>query len=252
MLPALAGANLIYGMGMLEMGQVLSFSQMVMDNEFAAMIKRSIRGIEVNDELMAVDVIKRVGIGGNFLGQQHTMDHLDAEQIPLVDHEGYPEHLQYRFDLAGNRYFDLLALSKASHPLSQRRHGDFPADDDHRDQRDDNARIALHKQHETHGNHELVGDGIEKFSETRRLAEFPRRQPIQPVRYCGEAKDNTGNRSCEIHRTKEAVNDKRDCRNAQPGQDIGQVCLQDSVRFPVLRIRLPGEDHRKFSLQAHD
>ncbi len=76
MLPALAGANLIYGMGMLEMGQVLSFSQMVMDNEFAAMIKRSIRGIDVSDELMAVDLIKKVGIAGNFLGQKHTMKHL--------------------------------------------------------------------------------------------------------------------------------------------------------------------------------
>jgi len=87
MLPALAGANLIYGMGMLEMGQVLSFSQMVMDNEFAAMIKRSIRGIEVNDELMAVDIIKQVGIGGNFLGQKHTMKHIADEQIQadLID-----------------------------------------------------------------------------------------------------------------------------------------------------------------------
>jgi len=81
MLPALAGANLIYGMGMLEMGQVLSFSQMVMDNEFAAMIKRSIRGIEVTDELMAVDLIKQVGIGGNFLGQKHTMEHIVGEQV---------------------------------------------------------------------------------------------------------------------------------------------------------------------------
>jgi trimethylamine--corrinoid protein Co-methyltransferase len=81
MLPALAGANLIYGMGMLEMGQVLSFSQMVMDNEFAAMIKRSIRGIEVSDELMAVEIIKQVGIGGNFLGQKHTMEHLADEQV---------------------------------------------------------------------------------------------------------------------------------------------------------------------------
>ncbi len=87
MLPALAGANLVYGMGMLEMGQVLSFSQMVMDNEFASMIKRSIRGIEVNDELMAVDLIKRVGFGGNFLGQQHTMDHIVDEQVQadLID-----------------------------------------------------------------------------------------------------------------------------------------------------------------------
>ncbi len=81
MLPALAGANLIYGMGMLEMGQVLSFSQMVMDNEFAAMIKRSIRGIDINDELMAVDLIKKVGIGGNFLSHKHTMKHIAAEQV---------------------------------------------------------------------------------------------------------------------------------------------------------------------------
>jgi trimethylamine--corrinoid protein Co-methyltransferase len=81
MLPALAGANLIYGMGMLEMGQVLSFSQMVMDNEFAAMIKRSIRGIDITDELLAVDLIKKVGIGGNFLGHKHTMQHLAAEQV---------------------------------------------------------------------------------------------------------------------------------------------------------------------------
>ena len=87
MLPALAGANLIYGMGMLEMGQVLSFSQMVMDNEFTAMIKRSIDGIEVNDELMAVDLIKKIGIGGNFLGEKHTLEHIDGEQIQadLID-----------------------------------------------------------------------------------------------------------------------------------------------------------------------
>jgi len=87
MLPALAGANLIYGMGMLEMGQVLSFSQMVMDNEFAAMIKRSIRGIQVNDDLMAVDLIKKIGIGGNFLGEKHTMEHIDDEQVQadLID-----------------------------------------------------------------------------------------------------------------------------------------------------------------------
>lgn len=87
LLPALAGANLIYGMGMLEMGQVLSFSQMVMDNEFAAMVKRSIRGIEFDDELMAVDLINRVGIGGNFLGQQHTLDHIVGEQVQadLID-----------------------------------------------------------------------------------------------------------------------------------------------------------------------
>ena len=60
----------MYGMGMLEMGQLSSFSQMVMDDEIAAMVKRVVQGIDINDELMAVDLIKKVGISGNFLGQK--------------------------------------------------------------------------------------------------------------------------------------------------------------------------------------
>ncbi len=39
LLPALAGANLIYGLGMLESGVTLDFGQLVMDAEFARMIK---------------------------------------------------------------------------------------------------------------------------------------------------------------------------------------------------------------------
>jgi trimethylamine---corrinoid protein Co-methyltransferase len=71
----------MYGMGMLEMGQISSFSQMVMDDEIVAMVKRVIQGIELKKELMAVDLIKKVGISGNFLGQKHTMKHLRSEQV---------------------------------------------------------------------------------------------------------------------------------------------------------------------------
>ena len=78
---------MMYGMGMLEMGQTLSFSQMVMDDEIASMVKRIVRGININEELMAVDLIKKVGISGNFLGQKHTMKHLRDEQVQanLID-----------------------------------------------------------------------------------------------------------------------------------------------------------------------
>jgi trimethylamine--corrinoid protein Co-methyltransferase len=36
---------------------------------------------------MAVDLIKQVGIGGNFLGQKHTMEHIVGEQVQadLID-----------------------------------------------------------------------------------------------------------------------------------------------------------------------
>jgi len=77
----MAGANLIYGPGMLEMGMTFSFGQLVIDDEIAAMVKRVIYGIDCDDTLMGVDLIKEIGIGGHFLTQAHTLDYLRSEQI---------------------------------------------------------------------------------------------------------------------------------------------------------------------------
>ena len=77
---ALAGANLIYGAGMLEAGMTFSFGQLVIDDEISGMVKRILKGIGVDRELMGVEVIKKVGIGNNFLTQRHTIEHLEAEQ----------------------------------------------------------------------------------------------------------------------------------------------------------------------------
>jgi len=76
----LAGANLIYGLGMLEMGMTFSFAQLVMDNEFARMIKHAVRGIPVDDETLAVDVIREVGSFGDFLSHDSTLKHMRAVQ----------------------------------------------------------------------------------------------------------------------------------------------------------------------------
>jgi trimethylamine--corrinoid protein Co-methyltransferase len=80
-LAALAGANLIYGAGMLEAGMTFSFGQLVIDDEIAAMVKRIVCGVSVEDELMGVDLIKKVGIGNNFLSQRHSLRYLETEQV---------------------------------------------------------------------------------------------------------------------------------------------------------------------------
>jgi len=79
-LPALAGANIIYGLGMLDQGITYSFGQLVMDNEFARMIKHAVRGIPVNDETLAVDVIKEVAVTNEFIGHEHTFKHMRTSQ----------------------------------------------------------------------------------------------------------------------------------------------------------------------------
>jgi trimethylamine--corrinoid protein Co-methyltransferase len=86
-LPALAGANLIYGLGMLDMGMTMNWAQLVMDNEFAGMIKHVVKGIPVNDETLAVDVIHEVGPFGDFISHEHTLKHVRAvqSQPKLID-----------------------------------------------------------------------------------------------------------------------------------------------------------------------
>lgn len=71
---------MIYGLGMLEMGMTLSYGQIVADNEFAAMIRRVLQGISVNDEDLAVDIIARVGARGNFLTEEHTLKNMKSYQ----------------------------------------------------------------------------------------------------------------------------------------------------------------------------
>ena len=78
----MAGANLIYGPGMLESGITFDFAQLVLDNEFVGMIKHAVRGFAVDDESLAVDVIKAVGPSKDFLGERHTLDHMQIHSQP--------------------------------------------------------------------------------------------------------------------------------------------------------------------------
>lgn len=87
MLPALAGADIIYGMGMLELGVTFSFAQLLIDAEIASMIRRTLKGIRVDEETLAVEVIKTVGAGKNYLSQSHTLRFMKQEQsrAKLID-----------------------------------------------------------------------------------------------------------------------------------------------------------------------
>jgi len=72
---------------MLDMGMTMNWAQLVMDNEFAGMIKHVVRGIPVTDETLAVDVIHEVGPFGDFISHEHTRKHMRAlqSQPKLID-----------------------------------------------------------------------------------------------------------------------------------------------------------------------
>lgn len=84
--PALAGANIIYGLGMLEMGVTFCFRQLLMDADVADMIKFTLAGVPVSDATLSVDVIREIGHSGNFLSHKNTFQNRMIQSKPaLID-----------------------------------------------------------------------------------------------------------------------------------------------------------------------
>ena len=88
LLPAISGANLIYGMGMLESGQTWSHEQLLIDNDIVTMVKHAIQGIDVTDDTMALDIVKQAHEIKDFLHQKHTIQFMREQSRPkLIDRQ---------------------------------------------------------------------------------------------------------------------------------------------------------------------
>jgi trimethylamine--corrinoid protein Co-methyltransferase len=86
LIPALAGADMIYGPGMLESGITFDLAQLTLDCEFARMIKHTVNGIPVNEETIALDVIREIGPFGDFLAHSHTFQHMrEQSRAEIID-----------------------------------------------------------------------------------------------------------------------------------------------------------------------
>jgi trimethylamine---corrinoid protein Co-methyltransferase len=80
-----AGISNIWSVGQLESELTFSPAQAVIDDEMIGYAKRYLRGIEVNEETLALAVIREVGIAGSFLDHEHTFRHyLDELFYPSI------------------------------------------------------------------------------------------------------------------------------------------------------------------------
>lgn len=80
LLAAMAGSNYVHhAAGMLESMLTVAYEQYVIDDEIIGMCCKVLKGITVDTEHLALEVIESVGPGGNFITADHTMDHLHSE-----------------------------------------------------------------------------------------------------------------------------------------------------------------------------
>ena len=90
------GSNLNHDCGYMDFGLTGSLEELVMVDEFIARNRRLLAAVDVSLETLAVDVLVKVGPGGDFLGQKHTKTHLRANQwraqlLNRASHERWAE-----------------------------------------------------------------------------------------------------------------------------------------------------------------
>jgi trimethylamine--corrinoid protein Co-methyltransferase len=79
LIPVLAGADQVVGIGGFDRSGCESLEQVVMDCELWRNILRGWNGVKVNKDTLAFDAIARVGPGGYFMKDVHTLKHFRSE-----------------------------------------------------------------------------------------------------------------------------------------------------------------------------
>ncbi len=85
-----AMSDMLLGVGLLHGSRIWSYAQMLMDCEIYSIVHKMMQGIQVDDESLALDAIRNVGPGGNFLTQKHTLKHMRDLFVPqFMDRRTY-------------------------------------------------------------------------------------------------------------------------------------------------------------------
>jgi len=87
LLAALAGAEIITGIGLRETYTLLYPEAIILDDDIYHQARYSLRNMEINPETLAVDVVNQVGPGGHFLAQKHTRKHMRTTMVRGVQHQ---------------------------------------------------------------------------------------------------------------------------------------------------------------------
>lgn len=123
LLPAMCGANLIYGLGMLDSGLTWDYAQGVLHNEMLTMIRKALGGIKVDDESIALEVIEQVGPRGEYLTHPHTFKNMrNQSRFEIFDRRS-----RVTWENDGSQKVEERAYEKAAKILNTHKPTPLPA-----------------------------------------------------------------------------------------------------------------------------
>ncbi len=125
LISGLAGGNLIHDLGYIGVGMTYSMEMLVLCNETVAMVKRMLRGYDINAETLALNVIEQVKPGGEFISQQHTYKNFKKEltNTNLLNRNNYDG-----WKVQGEKDFGEKANEEVHRILKQGNQAELPED----------------------------------------------------------------------------------------------------------------------------
>jgi trimethylamine---corrinoid protein Co-methyltransferase len=121
----LAGADLFNMGGLLDALKVFDFAKAVTDDEIAQMLKRLKRGFVIDDQELALDVIAKVGPGGSFMVQPHTMKRMKTGALLTTLSD---RNARTQWESKGSLDTQARAMQKAREILARPAAAPFPAE----------------------------------------------------------------------------------------------------------------------------
>ena len=121
----MGNVDIVVGSGCLDTGSAMSPEALVIDNEITKGVMRIRRGFEVDEGNLALDVIHKVGPGGIYLGEKHTLKRYKEEiWMPKLIYSGsYDDWLK-----AGSRTMYEVAKEKVKEILATHKVEPLPED----------------------------------------------------------------------------------------------------------------------------
>ncbi|MBN2455524.1 MAG: trimethylamine methyltransferase family protein [Sedimentisphaerales bacterium] len=125
LMSTLSGQNLIHDIGFLESALITSYEMYVLADEAIGMAKHIAKGVTVNRETLAVDVIDDIGQAGNFLMHEHTLNFFRKELYfpKILDRTNYTG-----WEKQGSKTLDVKLKEKVDEILATHKAKPIPAD----------------------------------------------------------------------------------------------------------------------------
>jgi trimethylamine--corrinoid protein Co-methyltransferase len=120
LLVAMSGANYIHDIaGLMEFDLTVSYEKLAMDNEILGMCQRVLRGIEVNDDTLATEMMINKGPATDYIAEMHTIQHMREEfYTPTLANREKRDSMQPNTD-ALSKAKEYVGSLRAQKPVSQ-------------------------------------------------------------------------------------------------------------------------------------